>query len=99
MKKKTAKTNVMRQLDRAKIAYEIREYPPRGGVAVDRVTVARSLGQEPGSVFKTPGDPGASGGYYVFDVPVDGELDLKKAARAVGEGRAWPCSTWLSCCP
>ena len=85
MKKKTAKTNVMRQLDRAKIAYEIREYPHEEGVAVDGVTVARSLGQEPGSVFKTLVTRGASGGYYVFDVPVDGELDLKKAARAVGE--------------
>ncbi|PWL92263.1 MAG: Cys-tRNA(Pro) deacylase [Clostridiales bacterium] len=85
VKKKTAKTNVMRQLDRAKIAYEIREYPHEEGVAVDGVTVARSLGQEPGSVFKTLVTRGASGGYYVFDVPVDGELDLKKAARAVGE--------------
>lgn len=54
-------------------------------MAVDGVTVARSLGQEPGSVFKTLVTRGASGGYYVFDVPVDGELDLKKAARAVGE--------------
>lgn len=40
VKKKTAKTNVMRQLDRAKIAYEIREYPHEEGVAVDGVTVA-----------------------------------------------------------
>lgn len=36
-------------------------------------------------MFKTLVTRGASGGYYVFDVPVDGELDLKKAARAVGE--------------
>ena len=85
MKKKPVKTNAMRLLDRAKIAYEVREYPHQEGVAVDGVTVARSLGQEPGSVFKTLVTRGASGGYYVFDVPVAEELDLKKAARAVGE--------------
>lgn len=85
VKKKPVKTNVMRLLDRAKIAYEVREYPHQEGVAVDGVTVARSLGQELGSVFKTLVTRGASGGYYVFDVPVAGELDLKKAARAVGE--------------
>lgn len=85
MKKKPVKTNAMRLLDRAKIAYEVREYPHQEGVAVDGVTVAQSLGQEPGSVFKTLVTRGASGGYYVFDVPVTGELDLKKAARAVRE--------------
>lgn len=85
MKKKPVKTNAMRLLDRAKIAYEVREYPHQEGVAVDGVTVAQSLGQEPGSVFKTLVTRGASGGYYVFDVPVAEELDLKKAARAVGE--------------
>lgn len=85
MKKKPVKTNAMRLLDRAKIAYEVREYPHQEGIAVDGVTVARSLGQEPGSVFKTLVTRGASGGYYVFDVPVAEELDLKKAARAVGE--------------
>ena len=85
MKKKPVKTNAMRLLDRAKVAYEVREYPHQEGVAVDGVTVARSLGQEPGSVFKTLVTRGASGGYYVFDVPVAEELDLKKAARAVGE--------------
>ncbi len=85
MKKKPVKTNAMRLLDRAKIAYEVREYPHQEGMAVDGVTVARSLGQEPGSVFKTLVTRGASGGYYVFDVPVAEELDLKKAARAVGE--------------
>lgn len=85
MKKKPVNTNAMRLLDRAKIAYEVREYPHQEGVAVDGVTVARSLGQEPGSVFKTLVTRGASGSYYVFDVPVAEELDLKKAARAVGE--------------
>lgn len=85
VKKKPAKTNVMRLLDRAKIAYEVRAYPHQEGVAVDGITVAQSLGQEPGSVLKTLVTQGASGGHYVFDIPVAEELDLKKAARAVGE--------------
>ena len=75
--KKQKKTNVMRILDQKKIPYT--------GVAVDGMTVAKSLGQEPGSVFKTLVTRGASGEYYVFDIPVAAELDLKKAAKAVGE--------------
>ena len=42
-------------------------------------------GQDPASVFKTLVARGASGGYYVFDIPVAATLDLKKAAHAVGE--------------
>lgn len=49
------------------------------------MTVARSLGQDPERVFKTLVTRGASGGYYVFDIPVAATLDLKKAAKAVGE--------------
>ncbi len=49
------------------------------------MTVARSLGQDPERVFKTLVTRGASGGYYVFDIPVADTLDLKKAAKAVGE--------------
>ena len=49
------------------------------------MTVARSLGLDPDRVFKTLVTRGASGGYYVFDIPVAATLDLKKAARAVGE--------------
>ena len=47
--------------------------------------MARSLGQDPERVFKTLVTRGASGGYYVFDIPVADTLDLKKAAKAVGE--------------
>ena len=54
-------------------------------MAVDGVTVAQSMGQDPGRVFKTLVTRGASKAYYVFDVPVAENLDLKKAARAVGE--------------
>lgn len=85
MGRKQSKTNVMRILDQKKIPYQAKEYPHEAGVAVDGVTVAQLLGQEPGSVFKTLVAQGASGAHYVFDIPVAEELDLKKAAKAVGE--------------
>ena len=47
--------------------------------------VVEALGQEPDRMFKTLVTQGASRSYYVFMVPVNAELDLKKAARAVGE--------------
>ena len=81
---KEQKTNVMRILDQKKIPYEAKHYP-HGDEAVDGVTVAQSLGQDPASVFKTLVTHGAKGGYYVFVIPVAEELDLKKAAKAVGE--------------
>lgn len=77
------KTNVMRILDKAKIKYNHYEYP-HGKDAVDGVSVAKLLGQNPDCVFKTLVTHG-SGGYFVFVVPVAQELDLKKAAKAVGE--------------
>lgn len=83
-KQKEEKTNVMRVLDQKKIPYTPHAYPV-GDAAPDGVTVAQLLGQDPAAVFKTLVAKGASGGYYVFDVPVEATLDLKKAARAVGE--------------
>lgn len=77
------KTNVMRILDKAKIQYNHYEYP-HGKDAVDGVSVAKLLGQDPDCVFKTLVTHG-NGGYFVFVVPVAQELDLKKAAKAVGE--------------
>ena len=84
-KNKEEKTNVMRVLEQKKIAYTAHSYPHEEGVAVDGVTVAKSMGFDPAQVFKTLVARGASGQYYVFDVPVAESLDLKKAARAVGE--------------
>ena len=81
---KEQKTNVMRLLEQKKIPYQARHYP-HGEEAVDGLTVARSLGQDPGTVYKTLVARGSKGGCYVFLIPVTGELDLKKAARAVGE--------------
>ena len=82
-KNKEEKTNVMRTLDQKKIAYIPHAYDPDG--PIDGVSVARTLGQDPACVFKTLVTRGASGEYYVFDIPVAAELDLKKAAKAVGE--------------
>lgn len=78
------KTNVMRILGQKKIKYTAHEYP-HGEDAVDGVTVARMTGRDPACVFKTLVTRGASKGIYVFVIPVAEELDLKKAARAVGE--------------
>lgn len=77
------KTNAMRILEREKIPYNHYEYP-HGKDAVDGVTAARLMGQDAEKVFKTLVTHG-SGGYFVFVVPVAEELDLKKAAKAVGE--------------
>ncbi len=85
MAKKEEKTNVMRTLEQKKIPYTPYTYPHQEGVAVDGATVARTLGLDPRPVFKTLVARGASGGIYVFVIPVEASLDLKKAARAVGE--------------
>ena len=84
-KHKEEKTNVMRVLEQKGIPFTPHTYPHEDGVAVDGVTVARSMGQDPECVFKTLVARGASKGIYVFEVPVAESLDLKKAARAVGE--------------
>ena len=78
------KTNVMRILGQKKIKYTAHEYP-HGEDAVDGVTVARMTGRDPAGVFKTLVTRCASKGIYVFVIPVAEELDLKKAAKAVGE--------------
>ena len=83
-KQKEEKTNVMRVLDQKKVPYTAHTYPV-GDAAPDGVSVARLLGQDRLAVFKTLVARGASGGYYVFDIPVADTLDLKKAAKAVGE--------------
>lgn len=77
------KTNVMRILDKKKIQYKSHCYADTD--AISGVEVARVLGQDPAQVFKTLVTVGASGGHFVFVIPVAKELDLKKAAKAVGE--------------
>ena len=82
---KETKTNAMRILERAKVAYTAHEYPHEEGVAVDGVTVAASIGEDPACVYKTLVTQGNSKNYFVFVIPVAAELDLKAAARSVGE--------------
>ena len=81
--KKKEKTNVMRVLDSKKIKDKEDYYGDTE--AVSGVDVAKALGQNPENVFKTLVTTGKSGEHYVFMVPVAEELDLKKAAKAVGE--------------
>lgn len=81
--KKMEKTNVMRVLDSKKISYTEHYYG--NTEAVSGMEVVTALGQQPEKVFKTLVTTGKSGTHYVFMVPVAEELDLKKAAKAVGE--------------
>lgn len=81
--KKNDKTNVMRILDQKKVSYTSHCYVDTG--AVSGLEVAYALNQDPRRVFKTLVTVGSSNAYYVFLVPVQKELDLKKAAKAVGE--------------
>ena len=81
--KKQEKTNVMRILDQKKINYNSYDY--RGTNAVSGMEVATSLNENPNKVFKTLVTVAKSKINYVFVVPVNKELDLKKAAKAVGE--------------
>ncbi len=76
------KTNAMRILDAAKIAYKHYEYDPE---TTDGVLVAGLLGQPCDKVFKTLVTVGASKNHYVFVIPVGETLDLKAAAKTVGE--------------
>lgn len=80
---KDPKTNAMRALDNAAVPYSHISFECEG--APSGVAVARMLGQDPQEVFKTLVVQGKSGQHYVFMVPVAEELDLKKAAAAVGE--------------
>lgn len=80
---KQEKTNVMRILEQKKIPYTMHDYTESGAIAGE--DVARVLGENPDEVFKTLVTVGKSKQNYVFLVPVNKELNLKKAASAVGE--------------
>lgn len=85
MKKKgDLKTNAMRELDEAGISYEVFEYDT-GGRAPSGVEAAHLMGLPEEEVYKTLVTHGKSGSFYVFCIPGGAELDLKKAAQAVGE--------------
>ena len=80
---KEEKTNVMRLLDSKKIPYTILNYESSG--AISGTDAADALSLPYSMVFKTLVTVGKSNNHYVFDIPVDKELDLKKAAQAVHE--------------
>lgn len=73
------KTNVMRMLDQKKIPYKHHNYTETGAISGE--DVAAALNQDPATVFKTLVTVGKTGNYYVFLVPVLGELDLKKSSK------------------
>ena len=77
------KTNAMRILDKAGIAYNTYRYDHSDGL-IDGISVAEKMGQNVERVYKTLVTQGASREYYVFIIPVAKELDLKAAARSVG---------------
>lgn len=77
------KTNALRMLDSSKVNYEVFEYPTDGNI--DAISVANYLNENPSQVFKTLVTISASKINYVFVVPGNKELDLKKAAKLVNE--------------
>ena len=83
MGKKEAKTNAIRILETMKIPYEAMTYECKE--FVDGSHIADQLGLDHSRVYKTITTVGKSGGYYVFVLPIDEEIDFKKAAKAAGE--------------
>ncbi|MEW8971032.1 MAG: Cys-tRNA(Pro) deacylase [Mesobacillus sp.] len=78
------KTNAMRILDTQKVPYEILTYDSKDG-KIDGVAVAGKIGRDASQVYKTLVAVGASKSLYVFIIPVEAELDLKKGAKEAGE--------------
>lgn len=78
------KTNAVRLLDLKKVDYILHEYDAPDGF-LDGISVAKATGIEPERVFKTLVTQGASKEYYVCVIPVEFELDMKKAAKHFGE--------------
>lgn len=83
MAKKELKTNAMRILDRMKIPYEYETY--ECDEFTDGIETADKLGYDHALVFKTLVTTGKSGEHYVFVIPIEEEIDFKKAAKVVGE--------------
>ncbi len=83
MAKKETKTNAMRILESQKIPFEAHTY--ECDEFIDGIHIADMLNQPYEKMYKTLVTQGASKNYFVFVIPIDKELDLKKAARSVGE--------------
>lgn len=80
----SGKTNAMRILDAKKVEYKMHSYENKDG-KIDGVSVAQKINRDVHEVYKTLVTQGTSKGLYVFVIPVEAELDLKKAAKASGE--------------
>lgn len=83
MKNKEEKTNAMRELEQKKIVFKTHSYVNTS--AISGMEVASVLNEDPNYVFKTLVTIGKSSNHFVFLVPVNRELNLKKAAKTVGE--------------
>ncbi|KHF40602.1 Cys-tRNA(Pro) deacylase [Halalkalibacter okhensis] len=81
---KKVKTNAMRLLDKHKIDYNQLSYETNDG-KIDGVSVAKKIGREVNIVYKTLVAQSSNKAHYVYVIPVNEELDLKKAAKAAGE--------------
>lgn len=81
--KKEDKTNAIRLLEQKKVEFNVHNYIGTG--AVGGMEIVDVLNENPDQVFKTLVTVGKTGAHYVYLVPVNCELDLKKAAKAVGE--------------
>ncbi|SHJ28753.1 Cys-tRNA(Pro)/Cys-tRNA(Cys) deacylase [Dethiosulfatibacter aminovorans DSM 17477] len=82
--KKLSKTNAVRILEKEKMNFEVMTYDSKDG-KIDGISVAQKIGRDEKTVYKTLVTQGASREHYVFIIPVAEELDLKKAAKTVGE--------------
>ncbi len=83
MSKKELKTNAMRILDSNNIAYTYKTY--ECDEFTDGIHVADQLGLDHDLVYKTLITTGKTGAHYVFVIPIENEIDFKKAAKVVGE--------------
>lgn len=84
-REKVQKTNAMRELDRAGISYEVREFEETDVSRGFGMRIAEQLGEDPDSSLKTLVCVAPSGDHVVCCIPVACEVDLKKAAAAAGE--------------
>lgn len=78
------KTNALRILDREKVSYDVLTYDTQDG-KIDGVSVAEKINRDPKIVYKTLVTQGTGKNLYVYVIPVESELDLKKAAKVCGE--------------
>ena len=85
MAKKIVKTNAIRSIEQQKVPHEVLEYSFQEGDAVDGITVAAKVGYPVHHVYKTLVATAGTNKYFVFVIPVNDELNLKAAAKVVGE--------------